>query len=274
MKYFTWSRNEGYRVSSLGDKRFSALYAVLKNGFTIEQIYQTKIKGYPSVKEGKGKPPIDKTYTQCEQEYKALWKIYLDENPDLLNQLEMKARENGNCLEDRFASSAINQARILSQILNEKVGLKQKYKYFYYSEYIDEGHREEDMSSNVFVFGSNKSGVHGAGAAKTALMQYGAIMHQAQGLQGKTPHGSSYAIPTCTYYEKGMKRIPALSIEEIKENVNQFKDFASKHPELYFTVTRIGCGLAGFHDSQIAPLFKDSPLNCEFEERWFAYIED
>ena len=91
----------------------------------------------------------------------------------------------------------------------------------------------------VFVFGSNLAGMHGGGAAWTAFRQFGAIMGQGEGLQGQ-----SYAIPTM----QG-------GVETIAPYVNKFIAFAKKHPELYFYVTRIGCGIAGFVDSEIAPLF-------------------
>lgn len=43
----------------------------------------------------------------------------------------------------------------------------------------------------VFVFGSNMNGNHAGGAARTAVEKFGAVMGQAEGLQGQ-----SYAIPT------------------------------------------------------------------------------
>lgn len=97
-------------------------------------------------------------------------------------------------------------------------------------------------SDEVFVFGSNLHGHHGGGAARTARKKFGAIWGQGVGLQGQ-----SYAIPTM----QG-------GVETIKPYVDQFIDFAREHTELFFYVTRIGCGIAGFKDSDIAPLFKDA----------------
>lgn len=94
----------------------------------------------------------------------------------------------------------------------------------------------------IFVFGSNLHGHHGGGAARAAVKKFGAIWGQGVGLQGQ-----SYAIPTM----QG-------GIESIKPYVDQFIDFAKEHTELFFYVTRIGCGIAGFKDSDIAPLFKDA----------------
>ena len=94
----------------------------------------------------------------------------------------------------------------------------------------------------VFVFGSNLAGMHGGGAAYIAFKQFGAVMGCGVGLRGQ-----SYAIPTM----QG-------GVETIKPYVDDFIAFASAHPELFFFVTRIGCGIAGFRDKEIAPLFKEA----------------
>ena len=97
------------------------------------------------------------------------------------------------------------------------------------------------LSENeVFVFGSNLRGWHQGGAAKHAHRYFGAIWDQGVGLQGQ-----SYAIPTM----QG-------GVETIKPYVDDFIAFACEHPELRFLVTRIGCGIAGFKDEEIAPLFR------------------
>ncbi len=46
--------------------------------------------------------------------------------------------------------------------------------------------------------------------------------------------------------------------ETIKPYVDDFIAFAKEHPELFFYVTRIGCGIAGFRDKEIAPHFKEA----------------
>ncbi|WP_299677518.1 hypothetical protein [uncultured Dokdonia sp.] len=99
-------------------------------------------------------------------------------------------------------------------------------------------------NNQIFVFGSNQSGRHGKGAARTAL-QWGAIYGQAEGLQGKT-----YAIPT---KDKSIKK--TLKIHEIKIYVDAFIDFAKGHTAFIFLVTEIGCGLAGLKPKEVAPLF-------------------
>jgi len=109
----------------------------------------------------------------------------------------------------------------------------------------------------IFVFGSNLSGIHGAGAAKFALENHGAIW----GI-GIGPQGDSFAIPTKDY------RIRTLPLYHIESSVKFFMTYAKEHPELTFQVTRIGCGLAGYVDGQIAPMFKGAPDNCELPEGW------
>lgn len=96
--------------------------------------------------------------------------------------------------------------------------------------------------NEIFVFGSNLAGMHGGGAAYVAMEYFGAIWGQGVGLQGQC-----YAIPTM----QG-------GVETIKPYVDEFISFAKAHPEYTFFVTRIGCGIAGFSDEQIAPLFHDA----------------
>ena len=97
-------------------------------------------------------------------------------------------------------------------------------------------------ADEVFVFGSNLDGRHGGGAARAAVNKFGAIWGQGVGLQGQ-----SYAIPSM----QG-------GVETIKPYVDQFIAFAQEHTELFFYVTRIGCGIAGFIDRDIAPLFREA----------------
>jgi hypothetical protein len=44
-------------------------------------------------------------------------------------------------------------------------------------------------------------------------------------------------------------------VETIKPYVDEFIEFARQHPEYTFLVTRIGCGIAGFTNEEISPLF-------------------
>lgn len=94
-------------------------------------------------------------------------------------------------------------------------------------------------SDEIFVFGSNLEGMHAGGAARIAADKFGAIWGQGVGLQGKC-----YAIPTMHG-----------GVDAIKPYVDEFITFAKANPQFKFLVTRIGCGIAGFTDKQIAPLF-------------------
>ena len=102
---------------------------------------------------------------------------------------------------------------------------------------IDQLERNE-----IFVFGSNLDGHHIGGAAKVANMKFGAVWGVGVGMTGKT-----YAIPTM----QG-------GVESIRPYVDQFIEFAKSHTDFHFLVTRIGCGIAGFKDEEIAPLFKQA----------------
>lgn len=101
------------------------------------------------------------------------------------------------------------------------------------------------MSAEIFVFGSNLEGIHKKGSALKAYNEYGAILGCGEGMQGR-----SYAIPT--------KETPWVNLPLITINcyVAKFMAFAKGSPELMFNVTAIGCGLAGYEASNIAPMFR------------------
>lgn len=115
-----------------------------------------------------------------------------------------------------------------------------------------------DPKDKIFVFGSNLAGRHGKGAAKHALEHYGANYGQGVGLQGR-----SYGIPTKD------AQLRTLPLAQIHWYIRQFLDFA-KDSRLEFFITRIGCGLAGYNDVDIAPMFKDAPANCTLPIEWVA----
>ena len=111
----------------------------------------------------------------------------------------------------------------------------------------------------IFVFGSNLNGNHAGGAAKTALDKFGAIQGQAEGLQGQ-----SYALPTL---DENMSK---LSLEAISKHIDTLYQFAESCPDLVFWVTKIGCGIAGFDEQEIARLFKEkeTPFNVFLPEEF------
>lgn len=114
----------------------------------------------------------------------------------------------------------------------------------------------------IFVFGSNEAGIHGAGAAKDALKNYGAVLGKGHG-----HYGQSYALPTKS---PGLR---TLNYNEIHKYVDTFIAYAKDHPEWAFKVTRIGCGLAGLSDEKIAALFTGAPDNCFFDEAWKPFLK-
>lgn len=100
------------------------------------------------------------------------------------------------------------------------------------------------LPKQIFVFGSNTLGYHTGGASGTARKKFGAVWGQAEGLQGQ-----SYAIPV-DYGKNVRKDI------EVKAAVDRFIAFAKEHSDLFFFVTRVGCGIAGYHDEEMAEFFK------------------
>lgn len=116
-----------------------------------------------------------------------------------------------------------------------------KKRLMYDREYTPE--RISELKENeIFVFGSNLAGAHGGGAARMAYERFGAVWGEGVGL-----HGQTYAIPTM----QG-------GVDTITPYVDAFIRFAKEHSRLTFLVTRIGCGIAGFRNEDIAPLFTDA----------------
>lgn len=113
----------------------------------------------------------------------------------------------------------------------------------------------------IFVFGSNLAGIHGAGAARYAANNLGAMYGVGIGITGQC-----YALPTKDH------KIRTMPLSRIEGYVNQFIEYAKAHPEQEFKITRVGCGLAGYKDSQVAPLFKDAPVNCYFDSAWSPWL--
>lgn len=113
---------------------------------------------------------------------------------------------------------------------------------------------------NIFVFGSNLAGRHGAGSARHAYVHHGAVMGQGLGRQGL-----SYAIPTKD------ARLRVLELAVIAGYVREFVRYAREHADCTFNVVAIGCGLAGYQPCEIAPLFVDPPDNVKLPpefQRW------
>jgi len=118
-----------------------------------------------------------------------------------------------------------------------------------------------DLDTSIFVFGSNLSGIHGAGAARAARLHYGAQLGVGEGLTGR-----SYALPTVGYH------IKPITFDEVQNHVLNFNVFARSRPDLTFQVTQVGCGLGGFSKQVIAPMFEMSPDNCWFDSQWKNFM--
>lgn len=113
----------------------------------------------------------------------------------------------------------------------------------------------------IFVFGSNESGIHGAGAALAARNHHGARDGQGFGYAG-----NSFAIPTKDW------RIQTLPIQFVHNYVLRFIVFARFNPNREFQVTALGCGLAGLNAKDVAPMFNYAPANCQFDEQWLDFL--
>lgn len=105
--------------------------------------------------------------------------------------------------------------------------------------------------NDYFVFGSNLAGEHAGGAAKQAYEQFGAVWGIGVGITGQC-----YAIPTMD------------GLEQIGVYVDQFIEVATLLPEKTFLLTKIGCGIAGHTEAEIAPLFRDAPKNIIKPAGW------
>ena len=112
-------------------------------------------------------------------------------------------------------------------------------------------------AGEIFVFGSNKGGAHGGGAAYFAFKQFGAVWGEGEGL-----FGQSYALPTM----EGRK--------SMAEAVGRFIDFARQHTEYTFLVTAVGCGIAGYSPAEVAPLFAEAVNlpNVYLPESFWKYL--
>lgn len=119
----------------------------------------------------------------------------------------------------------------------------------------------------VFVFGSNAQGLHGAGAAKEAFLKHGAKYGIGYGLCFDH-NGASFAIPT---KDRHIQTLPTAAVERF---VIGFLAFAESRPDLVFKVTRIGTGLAGLKDEEMASMFANAPSNCAFDLKWEPYLGD
>ena len=115
--------------------------------------------------------------------------------------------------------------------------------------------------ANIYVFGSNLAGVHGAGSARHAHKKHGAKWGVGVG-----PIGNSYAIPTKD------EKLETMPLDVIRQHVTAFLHVARSFPENTYDVVAIGCGLAGYKPHQIAPMFEDVPPNVMLPEEFVEIL--
>ena len=115
--------------------------------------------------------------------------------------------------------------------------------------------------NEIYVFGSNLAGIHGAGSALHARKHFGAIRGVGEGLQGH-----AYGIPTKD------ERLRVLPLSKIREHVDTFLEYARAYHEMVFILVPIGCGLAGYTPQQIAPMFRDAPANVRLPAEFLRVL--
>jgi len=119
----------------------------------------------------------------------------------------------------------------------------------------------------IFVFGSNLAGIHGAGAARQARERFGAQPGVGRGLTG--PTGRCYAFPTKD------ERVETLPLVAIRREVLALYECCRAHPDKRFLLTAVGCGLAGYTPAQIAPLFSNTaarPRNLVLPPEFIPFL--
>lgn len=109
---------------------------------------------------------------------------------------------------------------------------------------------EELKENEIFIFGSNLNGNHAGGSARLAQDKFGAVSGTGEGLTGKC-----YAFPTLD------RKMQKQSMVELRRSAKRLFEVAEKRSDKVFLLTKVGCGIAGFSEEEIKPLFKDAPKN-------------
>ncbi|MBU3848099.1 MAG: hypothetical protein H9855_14240 [Candidatus Acinetobacter avistercoris] len=129
-------------------------------------------------------------------------------------------------------------------------------------QYHDESIIKSLTEDTVFVFGSNLAGTHAGGAAKTALLHFGAIKGVGRGWSGQ-----SYAIPTMN------EHLQQMPLSQIQHYIEDFKIYTKNHPKIKYFITSLGCGVAGYKVEEIAPMFKGISKNVIFPASFRPFVE-
>jgi hypothetical protein len=116
--------------------------------------------------------------------------------------------------------------------------------------------------NQVFVFGSNPEGRHGAGTAKIARIKFGAEYGNGRGIQGQ-----SYALPTKNlktgFYEKetGIKYLKdgykSISEEQIIDNITMLYYYVDENKDKEFLIAyqNEGFNLNGYTSEEMLDMF-------------------
>ncbi|MHA3104569.1 hypothetical protein [Acinetobacter sp. ANC 3791] len=129
-------------------------------------------------------------------------------------------------------------------------------------QYHDESIIKSLPEDTVFVFGSNLAGEHNDGAARIAQLFFGAMTGIGRGWSGQ-----SFAIPTLN------EHLQQMPISQIAHYIEDFKIYAQNHLTTQYFITALGCGIAGYQVSEIAPLFQGISSNVIFPESFRPYVE-
>lgn len=122
----------------------------------------------------------------------------------------------------------------------------------------------------VFVFGSNPEGRHGAGAAKIARLQFGAVYGQGEGLQG-----NAYAIPTKDLRVTENNGFRSIGPEAIKASIRRMYACAVAMPQMSFKIAYRNTSersLNGYTGYEMIRMFIEAgpiPNNVYVSEEWF-----
>lgn len=129
-------------------------------------------------------------------------------------------------------------------------------------QYHDESIIKDLPEDTIFVFGSNMAGTHQGGAAKTALLHFGATKGVGRGWAGQ-----SFAIPTMN------EHLQQMPLSQIQHYIDDFKIYTRNHLKMKYFITSVGCGVAGYKVEEIAPMFKGISRNVIFPVSFRPFVE-
>lgn len=132
----------------------------------------------------------------------------------------------------------------------------------------------EPEENTIFVFGSNPEGKHGAGAARVALLKFGAKYGIGEGLVG-----NSYAIPTKDLRVLENNGLRSISEKDIIKSIQKMYQVAEANPDKTFKIAYRNKAdevtLNGYNGREMFMMFLQAtdesnsfPKNIQFSEEW------